>query len=267
MQRIASRPPTFGCWISPAPTSRRKPRAPLALGESGSSNLTIQADSTNLEAIGTIVKLPIAGIGNVTATVTGNRHLLEATGHVAGNGVKYGENGALTVAGDFTAKVPELELQDATRNGRRARDLRDGRRSERQRDRRQGRLRRAGARVRSDREAAGALPRRSRIGDPPSRSSGSAPAEAGVGDGGSNLAARGRLLADDQLRARPCDGQPISSWSTGINRSRSMARTGSRATRINVAVTNVDVANIDALLLREPQLSGRLNGTATVAVE
>ncbi len=62
---------------------------------------------------------PITGIGKVDATVTGNRRELQAHRHVTGDGVKYGDNGALTLSSDFTAKVPELDAAQAERVGRR----------------------------------------------------------------------------------------------------------------------------------------------------
>jgi uncharacterized protein involved in outer membrane biogenesis len=85
----------------------------IALNETGQSNLKIHADSPSLEEIGKLFNQPIAGIGKVDATVTGNRRELQAAGNVTGNGVKYGDNGALTITSDFTAKVPDLAIENA----------------------------------------------------------------------------------------------------------------------------------------------------------
>ena len=85
----------------------------LALDDRGQSNLKIHADSPSLGEIGKLFDQPITGIGKVDATVTGNRRELQAVGNVTGNGVKYGENGALTMSSDFTAKVPDLTMADA----------------------------------------------------------------------------------------------------------------------------------------------------------
>ena len=85
----------------------------LALNDTGRSNLKVHADSPSLAAIGKLVDLPITGIGKVDATVTGNKRELKATGNVIGDGVKYGETGALTVSGNFTAVLPELTIADA----------------------------------------------------------------------------------------------------------------------------------------------------------
>src|SRR6185436_10660254 len=84
---------------------------------SGSSKLTVHADTSNLETVGKLVNQPLAGIANVDATVTGNRRQFEAKGHLVGDGVKYRDNGALTVASDFTAQVPDLTVADATVKG------------------------------------------------------------------------------------------------------------------------------------------------------
>ena len=91
-----------------------KARGTLALNETGQSNLEVHADSPSLEEIGKLIDQPIAGIGKVDAAVTGNRHALTAAGDVVGDGVKYGENGALTIASHFTVAVPELTVADAT---------------------------------------------------------------------------------------------------------------------------------------------------------
>ena len=85
----------------------------LALNDTGQSNLKVHADSPSLEEIGKLIDQPITGIGKIDATVTGNRRALKATGNVIGDGVKYGEAGALTVSSTFTAVVPELTLADA----------------------------------------------------------------------------------------------------------------------------------------------------------
>ena len=85
----------------------------LALNETGQSNLKVHADSPSLEEIGKLVDQPLTGIGKIDATITGNRRELKATGTLIGDGVKYGENGALTVSSSYTAVVPELAIEDA----------------------------------------------------------------------------------------------------------------------------------------------------------
>jgi autotransporter translocation and assembly factor TamB len=85
----------------------------LALTDDGQSNLKVHADSASLERIGKLVNQPLTGIARVDATVTGNRRELQVTGNLTGNGVKYGDNGALNASSDFTASVPELRAADA----------------------------------------------------------------------------------------------------------------------------------------------------------
>lgn len=86
----------------------------VALNDTGQSNLKMHADSPRLGEIGKLVDLPLTGIGKVDATVTGNKHQLKASGNLIGDGVSYGDNGALTVASTFTATVPELTVENAT---------------------------------------------------------------------------------------------------------------------------------------------------------
>ena len=83
------------------------------MNETGASNLKFHADSPSLQQLGKLVDLPITGIAKVDGTVTGNRSQLQAAGNVTGDGVKYGENGALTLSSDYTVKVPDLRFADA----------------------------------------------------------------------------------------------------------------------------------------------------------
>lgn len=85
----------------------------LALNDTGASALTVHADSPSIEEVGKLFDLPLSGIAAVDATVTGNRRELVAKGKLTGSGLKYEENGALSVTSDFTVKVPELALEQA----------------------------------------------------------------------------------------------------------------------------------------------------------
>ncbi|PYQ91392.1 MAG: hypothetical protein DMG02_05235 [Acidobacteria bacterium] len=86
----------------------------LALNDSGQSSFKLHADSPSLETIGKLVDQPLTGIAKIDATVTGNRRELQASGNITGDGLKYQQNGALTMSTDFTAKVPELQAADAS---------------------------------------------------------------------------------------------------------------------------------------------------------
>ena len=85
----------------------------LALNETDHSNLKVHADSPSLETVARMFDVPMTGIGRLDATVTGNRAELLATGTLVGNSVKYQENGALTASADFTARVPGLDMNRA----------------------------------------------------------------------------------------------------------------------------------------------------------
>jgi autotransporter translocation and assembly factor TamB len=85
----------------------------IALNDEGQSNFKLHADSPSLATIGKLVDVPLTGIAKIDATVTGNRRELQAQGNFTSDGVKYGDNGALTVSSDFTATIPDLKVADA----------------------------------------------------------------------------------------------------------------------------------------------------------
>ncbi len=82
----------------------------LALNESGQSNLSFHADTPSL---GKLFDQSLTGIAKIDATVTGNRRQLQASGNLTGDGVKYQGNGALTASSDFTAVVTDLDASSA----------------------------------------------------------------------------------------------------------------------------------------------------------
>jgi hypothetical protein len=86
----------------------------LALNDTDQSNLTVHADTPSLDEIGRIVGAPLAGIAKVDATITGNRPELHANGTLVGSGVTYGDNGALSLTTTFDARVPDLSVERAT---------------------------------------------------------------------------------------------------------------------------------------------------------
>ena len=85
----------------------------LALGETGQSNVTFRADTPSLVEIGNLIGQPLRGITAVDGTLTGNRRGLEASGHLAGGTLAYGDISALTVSTDYTVKIPDLTLAQA----------------------------------------------------------------------------------------------------------------------------------------------------------
>jgi hypothetical protein len=86
----------------------------LALNDSGESNLTFHADTPSLETLGKLVDTPVSGIAKVDGTLTGNRRELKASGTLVGNGVKYQDNGALSLNADYSVTIPDLTVERAT---------------------------------------------------------------------------------------------------------------------------------------------------------
>jgi autotransporter translocation and assembly factor TamB len=235
----------------------------LALNDTGQSNLKVHADSPSLETIGQLVDLPIIGIGKVDATVTGNKRELKASGNVTGDGVKYGENGALTVSSNVTAVVPELTVADAnviadthatfvTVAGQDINEL-DAKTTYRQKQ--------------LDFDATAKQPQRS------------------LGAAGSLVIHPDHQEVHLQRLGLQTQGQ---TWQLAqgseatinyahdavavkelalTNGGQQIAADGTfgrPGDALKVTLTNVDLANVDALLLRPPQLTGALNASGTI---
>src|SRR5262245_54547789 len=90
-----------------------KANGTLALNETGQSNLTLHADSPSLATIGALIDQPLAGVGRIDAAVTGNKRELQAKGNLTTDGLEYGENGALTISSDYTATIRDLDAANA----------------------------------------------------------------------------------------------------------------------------------------------------------
>jgi translocation and assembly module TamB len=235
----------------------------LALNDTSASNLKLHADSPSLESIGKLAGQPLAGIAKVDATITGNRRRLEAKGNLTADGVKYEQNGALTATTDFTAAVPDLDVQNATVTattratfvtvaGQNLNELTA------QTDYSARQLQ-FDATARQPQRSLGASGRLLLHPDHQEvhltrldlRSQGvqwqTAPdSQATIQYGEDAIAVSGLRLVngDQQITAEGTLGGPEDA--------------------LTVTMKNVDVATVDALLLREPQLSGRLDATAEV---
>ncbi len=236
----------------------------IALNDTGQSNLKLHADSPSLDAIGKLVNQPIAGIGKVDATITGNKRELRATGNVTGDGFKYDENGALTASSDFTATIPNLEMADAsvtatthatfvTIGGQNINEL-DAKTTYQQK---QVEFDATAKQPQRSLTAAGSVllhPEHQEIHlrnlDLTSQSVRwqMAPnAEATINYANDSVAVENlKLVNGDQA----------------IDAEGSFGRPGDA---LHVTARNIDVATVDALMMREPQLSGRLNATSTVS--
>ena len=80
----------------------------IALNDTGTSNLTLHAESASLDRVGEIVGQPLKGAAIVDATVTGNARELRAEGTLTGSNIGHGENEALSLTSTFAVAMPEL---------------------------------------------------------------------------------------------------------------------------------------------------------------
>jgi len=235
----------------------------LALNDTGQSNLKIHADSPSLEQIGKLVDQPLTGIGKVDATVTGNKHELKASGNLVGDGFKYGENGALAASSTFNASVPELTIADATLTadthatfvsiaGQEINEL-DAKTTYRQRQ--------------LDFDATAKQPQRS------AGATGSLvlhPDHQEVHLQRLGLQTQGQtwqLASGSQATinyARDAIAVQNLTLANGVQQITADGTFGRSSDALKVTLTNVDVANVDAILLRPAQLTGTLNASATV---
>jgi len=86
----------------------------LALNETDPSGFWIHAEASHLESININAEHALTGIGTVDAVVGGNKKEFTVNGTATGNGVKYGDYGALAASTKFNAKIPNLDTQQMT---------------------------------------------------------------------------------------------------------------------------------------------------------
>jgi autotransporter translocation and assembly factor TamB len=86
----------------------------IAMNDTGSSNLTLHAESPSLDRIGQIVGQPIKGAATVDARVTGNARALQAQGTLKGSNIGHGASEALSLSSEFTATMPDLTPANVT---------------------------------------------------------------------------------------------------------------------------------------------------------
>jgi autotransporter translocation and assembly factor TamB len=238
----------------------------LALNDSGQSSLRVHADSPNLATVAGLFEQPVAGTVNMDATVTGNRRQLSASGHLNGSGIKYENDGALSVSSDFTTKVPDLDWASATMSttshatfvtvgGQGINDL-------------TARANYASRQVEFD--ATATQPNRAL------RAAGSLvlrPGNQEVRLTSLGLQSQGVQWrsADSAQPAIRYDGDTITvsdlrlvSGAGGDQQITVEGTFGRPGDALGITLSNIDVAVVDALLLRKPQLSGRLEGSAKV---
>ncbi|MEO8260165.1 MAG: translocation/assembly module TamB domain-containing protein [Acidobacteriota bacterium] len=235
----------------------------VAINETGQSNLMVHADATNLDEIGRLIDKPLRGTAMVDATVTGNRRELQAAGHLMANDVAYGETGALAMSTDFAVKVPDLAFDRATGEadtaatfvtigGQNINDLQ----AKTQYDNKQLVF-----------EATARQPQRS------------------LGVGGSltlhpdhqEVHLEQLTLQADSLNWQLAPGSDATVQYAGsavtvdglqlVSGDQQIAangKFGQPGDALSVTLNNVDLAAVDALLLRPPQFTGRLNASSTI---
>jgi hypothetical protein len=87
-----------------------KGQGPIALNDSGSSNLVLHVETPSLDRLGRVFgQNDLKGAAIVDATVTGNGQELKASGTLDGSNLGVGENTALDLDSMFDATVPQLK--------------------------------------------------------------------------------------------------------------------------------------------------------------
>ena len=87
---------------------------PIALDQTGQSNLKYHVAATNLERLGALAKQPgLAGSAVLDGTITGNAAALAIAGTVDGSNLGYQSNKALDLNSTYTVTVPNLEVPKA----------------------------------------------------------------------------------------------------------------------------------------------------------
>jgi translocation and assembly module TamB len=235
----------------------------LALNETGQSSLQLHADSPSLERIGLLFERPLAGIASVEATVTGNRRDLQAAGKLSGSGVKYGDTGALSVSSDFKAQVPDLDVQRASVSAAT-----------------QATFATVADQIINDLDVKTEFSDRQLAFDltatQPQRSAGAAgsllmhPDHQEVHLQRLSLTTQGmtwQTEAGSEATIKYGDGTVVVEDFSLMNADQRVMAEGAfgrPGDSLNLTLSNVDVAAIDALLLRAPQFSGRLEATGTL---
>jgi autotransporter translocation and assembly factor TamB len=235
----------------------------LALNESDESDLKFQADTPSLDEIGTVLDKPLKGIARIDGTVTGNRRELKASGNLNGNAVAYGNTSALTMTTTYSAQVSDLEFAQAKVNAETAATF----------------VTLAGQNI-NEVSANTDYDDRQINFDATAKQ-----AERSVTTSGSLLLhpdhqevhLRQFDLAAQNSRWQLRTGtQPAIQYGGGVvsvdrlelvSGDQALSASGGfgdAEKQLAVALENLDLAALDAVLLRQPQFSGRLNGTVTV---
>jgi autotransporter translocation and assembly factor TamB len=237
----------------------------LALGETGHSDFAFEVD-TSLEEVGKLVGRPVSGLAKITGTLGGNRSQLQAAGQLIGSNVKYGENGALSVSAAYDVRIPDLspasgvfkadaDATFVTLAGQTINQLRGVAAFADQRLEFEGAARQP-ERMLSGTGAMTLHPDHQELhlqqlilnarGQRWQLAPGS---ESTIRYGGDALSVDGLMLVNgnQRIQAKGAFGRPGGA--------------------LEVTMAGVELAGVDALLLRPPQLSGRIDASATVVGE
>ncbi|HEX4566045.1 MAG TPA: translocation/assembly module TamB domain-containing protein, partial [Vicinamibacterales bacterium] len=90
-----------------------KASGPIALDQTGQSNVKYHVAATNLESLGTLVHQPLTGSATFDGTLTGNAASLKASGSLDGANLGYENDTALDLNTTYTVTVPNLEMAHA----------------------------------------------------------------------------------------------------------------------------------------------------------
>jgi autotransporter translocation and assembly factor TamB len=80
----------------------------LALNDTGATNMQVHFESASLARVGELVGQPLKGGAQVDAKLTGNARELQAAGTLKGSNIGHGNNEALNLDTTFTVAIPEL---------------------------------------------------------------------------------------------------------------------------------------------------------------
>jgi autotransporter translocation and assembly factor TamB len=234
-----------------------------SLAPDGASHLNVHAASSNLEAIGKLTNQPIAGIGKVDATVTGNRTKLNIDGSATGDGVSFGSTNALALSTMYSTTIPNLSIRDAIVNAMTSGTF----------------VTIGGQHINAltanttyqgstlDVDVTASMPQRS------VSATGSLllhPDHQEVHVSRLDLAAQNlqwHLAPGSCATIRYAPGAVTVTDVRLINGDQDISAEGSLGRpgdALNVTLKNVDLSAVDAVLLRPPQFSGRLNATSTI---
>ena len=86
---------------------------PIALDQSGQSNVKYHVASSNLQNLGKLVNQPLAGSLVLDGTLTGNASALQTAGSMDGSNIGYDTNKALDLNSTYKVTVPDLDFARA----------------------------------------------------------------------------------------------------------------------------------------------------------